>query len=788
MKSIARYKRGSFLCQGLRLVRKEITHVDSSFAPESEPEILFLLGSLKHRNVVELLAAYVQNNVYNLMFLPTDMDLESFLLQPIRPVGFEEDRSMFNAMQGLASGLRHLHFFELSGTRITESSTLLYGTHQDIKPKNVLVRGADFVLADFGLSRLKPIEKGSQTIWKDATYEYGAPECRDRTTFVQGHISRASDIWSLSCCISELMVYMNSGSEGVQEFRNHRLMKDYYGVTRAFHDGARLKDQILESLAEVEREADSSAISTLSVLLKEMFAECPIDRPNAKDVEACLERTTMIELIRNLLDAIAESYIGTNVFQISLRLEENRVRAWAGVLGLVTLPGQSTTNTLQYVRPFTESYETIETAILKMNSPRPFSEALHNEEFAISVLRQLNDTINNHLPEPTRGSADRLFAILSTATSDLKCLSAIRNVTLQESSEYKDIGAIAAMRYMSILLSQKSEQMHLGSKVEHPLIEEDAQSIDFKAHPKMYWWYNEEYLPDHRQRVLVEWRDYDKKLPSDVRSEEFRVQVQTMYRRVQGLVKVLSTQPKPPSFRVLDCVGTFHDFEDRRFGIVYTFPSTQLIPFRLHYLLKGGGAKGLRPPHIGQRLTLAKTLAACLQIVHVSGWVHKDINSYNILFFTSANPLSDGDYEKPYLVGFEHSREDEQGAYTRGTESFDETKHYQHPRYWGGSSAFRKEFDYYSLGLVLLEIGVWECLGNIYNNVKRLESTPWELKDEYMRICNNQILERMGPTYHEVTRTCLEAAEAHSKFSREEVDIMVDFQRDVVDKLESCRF
>lgn len=695
---------------------------------------------------------------------------------------------MFKAIQGLASGLRHLHFFELSGTRITESSTLLYGTHQDIKPKNVLVRGAKFLLADFGLSRLKPVEEGSQTIWKDATYEYGAPECRDRATFVQGQISRASDIWSLSCCISELMVYMNSGSEGVQRFRIHRLTKDYYGVTRAFHDGTRLKDQVLEILAEVEREADSSTISALSILLKEMFAERPTERPNAKDVEACLERTTMIELVQDLLDAIAESYIGTNLFQISLRLEENRVRAWAGVLTLIKLPGQSTVNALQYVRPFTEVYKTIETAILKLKSPRPFLEALHNEEFFISVLRQLNDTINNHLPEPTRGSADRLFAILSTATSDLRSLSGIRNVTLQESSEYKDIGAIAAMRYMSILFSQKSEQLDLGAKLERPLIEEDAQSNDFKAHPKTYWWYDEEYLPDHRQRVLVEWRDYDKKLPSEVRSEEFRVQVQTMYRRVQGLVKMLSTQPKPPSFRVLECVGTFHDFEDRRFGIVYTFPSTQSTPFRLHYLLKGGGTKGMRPPHIGQRLTLAKTLAACLQSVHVSGWVHKNINSYNILFFTLANPLSDGDYGKPYLVGFEHSREDEQGVYTRGPESLDGTKHYQHPRYREGSSAFRKEFDYYSLGLLLLEIGVWECLGNIYNNVKRLESTPWELRDEYMKICNNQILERMGPIYHEVTRTCLEAAEAKSNFSREEVDIMVDFQRDVVDKLENCRF
>ena len=694
---------------------------------------------------------------------------------------------MFKAIKGLASGLRHLHFFELSGTRMIKPSNLLCGTHQDIKPKNILVRGAELILADFGLSRLKPIEKGSQTIWKDATYEYGAPECRDQSTFVQGQICRASDIWSLSCVISEVMVHMKNGSEGVQRFRDSRLMKDYYGETRAFHDGNRLKEQISDHMAEVERECDSPAISALIVMLREMFAELPNDRPNAKEVESRLERIAMNALIQDLLDAIAKSYTGTSVFQTSLRLEENRIRAWAAALGLVTLPGQTSTHTLQPVGPFIEFSEAIETAILKMKSPSPFQLTQHNEEFFISALRQFNNTISNHLPEATRISADGLFAIISTATSDLKSLSSISNATVQENSEYRDIGTIAAMRYMSILYSQKSE-MEPIAKLERPLIEEDTQPVNFKESPKVYWWYNEEYLPDQRQRVLVEWRDYDKSLPLDVRSQEFRDRVQIMYRRVQGLGRMLRPDSKPPNFLTLDCVGIFHDYEDKKFGIVFSFPGTQATPVRLRYLLKGGGSKGLRPPHIGQRLALARALAACLQVVHVTGWVHKDINSYNILFFTSANSLSDDHYRKPYLVGFQHSREDEQEAYTRGADCFHETRQYQHPRYREGSSPFRREFDYYSLGLVLLEIGAWECLSGVYNNAKQLESTAWELKEEYMKICNNQILERMGPTYHEVTKTCLEAVEAKSKLSGKELDLTVDFQRDVVDKLESCRF
>ncbi len=168
--------------------------MDPKYALGDESELLFLLDSLRHPNIIQLLAAYMHDGMYNLLFPPADMDLENFLLQQSRTTTFEKDSSILKAVQGLSSGLRHLHYFEPSGAHMTEASTLLYGTHQDIKPKNVLVRGTDFILADFGLSRLKHIEEGSQTTWKDATYEYGAPECRDPGTFIQGQIGRASDI------------------------------------------------------------------------------------------------------------------------------------------------------------------------------------------------------------------------------------------------------------------------------------------------------------------------------------------------------------------------------------------------------------------------------------------------------------------------------------------------------------------------------------------------------------------------------------------------------------------
>jgi serine/threonine protein kinase len=102
-----------------------------------------------------LLTAYVQNDIYNLLFPPADMNLDNFLL---RASSFQEDRTIIKAIHELSSGLKHLHYYEREDSQISGTTGLLQGTHQDIKPKNVLVIENNLLLADFGLSRLKPVE------------------------------------------------------------------------------------------------------------------------------------------------------------------------------------------------------------------------------------------------------------------------------------------------------------------------------------------------------------------------------------------------------------------------------------------------------------------------------------------------------------------------------------------------------------------------------------------------------------------------------------------------------
>lgn len=333
------------------------------------------------------------------------------------------------------------------------------------------------------------------------------------------------------------------------------------------------------------------------------------------------------------------------------------------------------------------------------------------------------------------------------------------------------------MKYMSILLSKQVESPRHGPKLDGSLIERDPQHINEEVQPAMYW-YNFGYRETERDKVLVEWKEYGTSWKKDLESKKFEEIGEIMFSRIQGLVAMLS-QSKPVNFRVLKCLGSFHDTRQHKFGIVYQFPSNQSVPVRLHYLLRKRNSPAISSPHIGVKLALAKALARSLQYFHISGWVHKDINSHNILFFTSSSEVQDADVSQPYVVGFDHSREHTERTYTERSSMF---KKYLHPKYQMGLTPFKKQYDYHSFGILLLEIGAWESLSNIYS--KHVTETAFELKQRYIKICDKVILERMGPTYHEATRTCLLA---DSNISGEELDSAVDFQRDVIDRLSSCR-
>ncbi|KAF2188089.1 hypothetical protein K469DRAFT_566510 [Zopfia rhizophila CBS 207.26] len=109
---------------------------------------------------------------------------------------------------------------------------------------------------------------------------------------------------------------------------------------------------------------------------------------------------------------------------------------------------------------------------------------------------------------------------------------------------------------------------------------------------------------------------------------------------------------------------------------------------------------------------MAKTVAKSSWHLHTVSWIHKGVRSKNIVFLTKLDTTVD--FDTPHLIGLEYSRHNDDATSYAAVDEDPEKNLYRHLEWQGPpSTRFKKSHDLYSLGLVLLEIGVWKTLGNI---------------------------------------------------------------------------
>lgn len=186
----------------------------------NEEQVLSFLRGLRHPSILRLIASYTWNGQHSMLFPLSDCDLDDYLQNP-RPIQFQEHHQVLQALLGLSSALESLH------TYVSESYQVeLIGCHFDLRPKNILVSGDKFLLADFGFSQLKSLEAESETAFKAGVGDYMAPEClSDESEFTSGIIGRASDVWSLGCIFMAVIKHMIGGPSKVESFRTSRKAK-----------------------------------------------------------------------------------------------------------------------------------------------------------------------------------------------------------------------------------------------------------------------------------------------------------------------------------------------------------------------------------------------------------------------------------------------------------------------------------------------------------------------------------------------------------------------------------
>jgi hypothetical protein len=200
--------------------------------------------------------------------------------------------------------------------------------------------------------------------------------------------------------------------------------------------------------------------------------------------------------------------------------------------------------------------------------------------------------------------------------------------------------------------------------------------------------------------VWIEWKYYEPVLHTGHPDPHTQM-------RISKLSALLSDAQKPTQFHTPSCIGYFNDAPNYRFGLVFRRPvdvSSAAVLSSLFDLIISN-----EKPSLSVRVRLAHTLATSVQYLHSTDWLHKAFRSQNVVFFT--NP-GDTDMSTPYLCGFGLSRPAQNTEMTEQPDSIPLYNLYRHPLAHSSiavdsKSGFKKVFDVYSLGIVLLELALW---------------------------------------------------------------------------------
>ena len=255
----------------------------------------------------------------------------------------------------------------------------------------------------------------------------------------------------------------------------------------------------------------------------------------------------------------------------------------------------------------------------------------------------------------------------------------------------------------------------------------------------------------------MDWYYYDPKWTS--------AQTSLAHQRVEELSQRFSVLDKPPNLRVLDCLGYIcHPSRTDR-ALFYSIPATQSStqPISLFKILPPSKkpSEAQPRPTLQERFHLAALLAISFLELHNVSWLHKGFNSNNAVFFPT--PAGQINFKEFYLLGFDFSRPDRPGQNSLPTRP-SPLDLYRHPHLRQpnpGSSnstpnntAFKREYDMYSLGLVLFEIGVWMRL----EDFMKPGLGPEQFKDRIIKYVERDMALLMGEAYANVVKACCREA------------------------------
>ncbi|KAF1993521.1 hypothetical protein P154DRAFT_582720 [Amniculicola lignicola CBS 123094] len=258
--------------------------------------------------------------------------------------------------------------------------------------------------------------------------------------------------------------------------------------------------------------------------------------------------------------------------------------------------------------------------------------------------------------------------------------------------------------------------------------------------------------------------------------------------RINDLAGLLQ-QPKEQVFCIPPCVGW--KYLPSRGTIAFLFETPyghEPHPISLYQLLDMKGVKLT----LGQRFKLATALAKCITQLQMVKWVHESFRSENILFFPGTSafvPEPDPgvpriDYGEPCVLGFEFTRPEIDFSFGFADICL-ERDVYRHPERQGRPGRmFNKVHDIYALGVVLLEIGLWQRAITLEKNQFKTARDPFVIQNQLLKQAQRRLGDKMGEKYQQVVIACLTGQFGVQNDTREELKLQQAFRTQVVDVLE----
>ena len=178
-------------------------------------------------------------------------------------------------------------------------------------------------------------------------------------------------------------------------------------------------------------------------------------------------------------------------------------------------------------------------------------------------------------------------------------------------------------------------------------------------------------------------------------------------------------------------------------------------------------------PSLNGRIELARSLARSIMFVHNLDFVHKNIRPENILTFRVDNNAQN--HRITSLVGFESFRNADGPTHQSQKQQW-ERDFYRHPSRQGMRPLVRyaMQHDIYSLGVCLLEIGLWTSFVEYITNGESVRYVPntvlaadsvteerdmtrraYQTKEFLVQLARDELPAKIGLKYTRIVETCL---------------------------------